>query len=87
MDHNNNRDTGVRKGKTVAPRRAGAGPDRLKAVEKARLLEKALQIIYQTPEVRPEKVAAIKEAIDQGTYEIDSRKLANLLIAELILNR
>ncbi len=88
MDHNNNRDTGVKKGKTVAPRRAGAGPDPAsKAVEKARLLEKALQIIYQTPEVRPEKVAAIKEALDQGTYEIDSRKLANLLIAELILNR
>jgi len=43
--------------------------------------------MYQTPEVRPEKVAAIKEALDQGTYEIDSRKLANLLIAELILNR
>ena len=47
----------------------------------------AREIVYQTPEVRPEKVARLKEAIDQGTYEIDSEKLADILIEELNLKR
>ncbi len=51
------------------------------------LKDKAREIVYQTPEVRPEKVARLKEAIDQGTYEIDSEKLADILIEELNLKR
>ncbi len=48
------------------------------------LQNKAREIVYQTPEVRPEKVAEIKEAIEAGTYEIDSEKLADKLIDELL---
>ena len=51
------------------------------------LIAKVLEIIQQTPEVRPEKVAALQEAIAQGTYEIDTRALAKILITKLILNR
>ncbi len=47
----------------------------------------AREIIYRTPEVRPEKVARLKEAIDQGVYKIDSGKLADRIIAELIRKR
>ena len=47
----------------------------------------AREVVYQTPEVRPDKVARLKEAIDQGTYEIDSAKLAEILIEELNLKR
>jgi flagellar biosynthesis anti-sigma factor FlgM len=49
------------------------------------LMEQVRQIIAATPEVRPEKVGPLKEAVDQGTYEIDARKVANSLITELIL--
>lgn len=49
------------------------------------LIETARQVIQQTPAVRPEKVALLKEAIEQGTYKIDARKLANILIAKVIL--
>jgi anti-sigma28 factor (negative regulator of flagellin synthesis) len=88
MDQNDNHETGGKKGETAGPPREGAGPEPiLKAAEKARLLEKARQIVYQTPPLRPEKLAAFKEALEQGAYEIDSRKLANILIAELILKR
>jgi len=88
MDQNDNRDSGGKKGGRAGPRRGGAGPDpALNAAEKARLVEKARQIVYQTPPLRPEKLAACKEALEQGAYEIDSRKLANILIAELILKR
>jgi flagellar biosynthesis anti-sigma factor FlgM len=51
-----------------------------------KLMEQVHHIISATPEVRPEKVAALKEAIDQGTYEIDIRKLANTLITKLLLD-
>ncbi len=51
------------------------------------LQNKAREVVYQTPEVRPEKVAGLKEAIEAGTYEIDSEKLADKLIEELNLKR
>jgi flagellar biosynthesis anti-sigma factor FlgM len=43
--------------------------------------------VDQTPEVRPEKVASLKEAIRQGTYRINARRLANILIAKLFTER
>lgn len=51
-----------------------------------RLLVQVRRIIAATPEVRPEKVAPLKKAVDEGTYEIDARQLANILITKLILD-
>jgi flagellar biosynthesis anti-sigma factor FlgM len=50
------------------------------------LIEQVRQIIAETPEVRPEKVEPLREAVASGTYEIDARKLANSLITKLILD-
>ncbi len=52
--------------------------------ETTRLVELAQQIINATPEVRAEKVAALKEAIAAGTYNVDSRKLANAILAKIL---
>ena len=49
-------------------------------------MEQVRQIVDETPDIRPEKVACLREAIEQGTYKIDSRKLANCLITKLILD-
>ena len=46
------------------------------------LIQQAREVVYRTPEVRPEKVAQLKEAIEQGVYEIDSRKIAEIIIKE-----
>jgi flagellar biosynthesis anti-sigma factor FlgM len=51
-----------------------------------KLIEQVRQIIADTPEVRPEKVEPLREAVASGTYEIDARKLANCLIAKIILD-
>jgi flagellar biosynthesis anti-sigma factor FlgM len=48
-------------------------------------MEQVRQIIAETPEVRPEKVEWLQEAVASGTYEVDARKLANNLITKLIL--
>lgn len=53
----------------------------------SRLRQKASEVAYQTPEVRPEKVAALKDSVQQGTYEVDSQKVANSLIAGVILEK
>ena len=50
---------------------------------KARLIRLAREVIYRTPPKDcPEKVARLKEAIEQGTYQVDTRKLAEILIKE-----
>jgi negative regulator of flagellin synthesis FlgM len=55
--------------------------------DQARLRQKAREVIDQTPEVRLEKVKALREAIRKGTYKVDARKLANLLIVKMIRER
>jgi flagellar biosynthesis anti-sigma factor FlgM len=54
---------------------------------KGRLILKAREVVYRTPEVRPEKVAELKEAIEAGTYEIDTEKVADKIIDELFPKR
>jgi flagellar biosynthesis anti-sigma factor FlgM len=49
------------------------------------LLVQVRRIIAATPEVRPEKVAPPKKAVAEGTYEIDARQLAKILITKIIL--
>jgi flagellar biosynthesis anti-sigma factor FlgM len=49
------------------------------------LIEQVRQIIAATPEIRQEKVEPLREAVEQGTYEIDARKVANRLITKIIL--
>ena len=63
------------------------GPGAPNVQRNDKLIEQIRQIIADTPEVRAEKVEPLLEAVASGTYEIDARKLANCLIAELILKR
>ena len=49
------------------------------------MIEQIRQIIAETPEVRPEKVEPLREAVASGTYDIDPRNLANCLITKIIL--
>ena len=62
------------------------GPGDPNLLRNDQLIEQVHQIIAATPEVRPEKVEPLREAVKQGAYEIDARKLANCLIAKLFLD-
>ena len=50
----------------------------------SRVMQKAGEVVQQTSEVRPEKVAALQEPVRNGTYEVDSLKVANRIIAEVL---
>jgi flagellar biosynthesis anti-sigma factor FlgM len=52
--------------------------------ETMRLMELAQQIINETPDVRAERVAALKRAIEEGEYQVDSRQLANIILAKIL---
>jgi anti-sigma28 factor (negative regulator of flagellin synthesis) len=46
-----------------------------------KLLSRARPVSYPS---RAEKVSAIKKAVQEGTYEVDSAKVANTLIINLL---
>jgi negative regulator of flagellin synthesis FlgM len=64
--------------------RTAAGVDVIHLSPQARLMQKAAQVVAETPEVRPEKVMALKDSVEQGTYEIDAKKVADSLITETL---
>lgn len=82
MSNNEKHHPGCQPNSTSSGETPEANQDRLEGLKR-----QAQEIVYQTPEVRPEKVARLKEAIEQGTYEIDSEKLADIIIEELLGKR
>jgi|UniRef100_A0A7V6A6E9 flagellar biosynthesis anti-sigma factor FlgM len=75
----------VRAVKGQASAEQGGGEhDVIRLSPQSRLMQKAGEVAYQTPEVRPEKVAALQDPVQQGTYEVDSQKVANSMIAGMI---
>ena len=51
---------------------------------KAMQLNKASVAIKSVPEVREDKIARIKEQIENGTYEIDNKKIAENIINDIL---
>jgi negative regulator of flagellin synthesis FlgM len=48
-------------------------------------MKKIHEILATTPEVRTEKVAALKEAVADGTYKVKAEDIADKMIQEMIL--
>ena len=69
------------------PAKSGGGMDVIQLSPQSRMMQKASEVVYQTPEVRPEKVAAVQDAVQEGTYQVDTKKVANKVIANAILEK
>jgi negative regulator of flagellin synthesis FlgM len=54
------------------------------AKDRATAQAKALEIARQTPDVREDRVADLKKRIADGTYQIDSGKIADGMLHEAI---
>jgi flagellar biosynthesis anti-sigma factor FlgM len=57
------------------------------AREKAESFKKALDIARTTPDVREDRVADIKKRIKDGTYKVDSGKVADGMLLEAIRDK
>ena len=51
--------------------------------EQARLLSKARQALEETPDTRADKVATLRQQVQDGTYQVPLEKLASLLVQQL----
>lgn len=75
-----------------APTAAGqteAGPadaDRIELSAAAKEMQAARQTLDELPAVRSDKVARLKAQIENGTYEINSRKIAASMIKDSLLS-
>ncbi|MBI5816032.1 MAG: flagellar biosynthesis anti-sigma factor FlgM [Nitrospinae bacterium] len=50
----------------------------------AKEVAKANTAVKNTPDVRKEKVDAIKEKISKGEYHVDSEKIAGKIVADMV---
>lgn len=58
------------------------GADSVNVSSSGRLINEALKSAHSSPDLRQEKIAAIREKIANGTYQIDARRIARCLIRE-----
>jgi len=60
--------------------------DTVKISEEARELQEAQKVLENIPDVQVEKVAKIKNQIENGTYEIKSGEIAEKMVKDSLLN-
>ena len=60
--------------------------DTVKISEEARELQEAQKALENIPDVDVEKVAKIKNQIENGTYEVKSGKIAKNMVKESLIN-
>lgn len=62
-----------------------AGSDRVEISSQSRDMKKIHEILATTPEVRTEKVAALKKAVAEGTYKVKTEDIADKMVKEMAL--
>ena len=60
--------------------------DTVKISEEARELQEAQKVLENMPDVQVEKVAEIKNKIENGTYEIKPDEIAEKMVIDALLN-
>ena len=75
-------DAGVAKTPSAATNQNQPAKDTANVSFEGVLRTVALSTAMNTGDVRPEKVEAIRETLDNGTYVIDSRKIAAKLVKD-----
>ncbi len=58
--------------------------DRVSLSQESRQLQTAKQAVAQTPDIRSDKVDALKQAVTEGSYEVNPEKVAEKMIGAII---
>jgi negative regulator of flagellin synthesis FlgM len=67
-------------GSTAAPEKSAAAKDTVSITQSGLLMSKLEEIVQRTPVVDQDRVAAIKEAIASGKYELDDQRVADRIL-------
>ncbi len=59
------------------------GADKLDISQSSRSFETALRAVKDAPEIRTDKVRELQESINNGTYRVDARVLADKMLSEV----
>lgn len=68
--------------KSAAP----AATEQVSISARAKDIQQARNIIAATPDLREDKVRELKAQLDQGTYKIDTDKLAEIMVTESLID-
>ena len=68
------------------PEQKQSKADTVALSDAAKDIQEAQKQLEAIPEVREDKVAQLKEQIENGTYEIDEEKLADKILKDSLLN-
>ena len=61
-----------------------SGGEQIALSDKAKGIQKALETVQTSPDIRSEKVTKIKDQIASNTYHVDSKALAEKILREII---
>ncbi|MBP7694256.1 MAG: flagellar biosynthesis anti-sigma factor FlgM [Anaerolineales bacterium] len=73
----------ARAAQSRAAAKPAAGSDRLELSDQAQMLAKARKTLAAQPEVRADKVQALRISIENGTYQVPHAQLARRLKTQL----
>jgi flagellar biosynthesis anti-sigma factor FlgM len=59
---------------------------RVEISDEARLMQQATDLAKAAPDVRADRVAALKKSVQEGTYRVDAHKIADKLVDEHLAN-
>lgn len=70
--------------KTEQTSSSSAGSEQIALSSKAKVIQKAHEVIRNSSDIRTEKVNALKERIQNNDYHVSSEKLAEAVLQEII---
>ncbi|MCD6320207.1 MAG: flagellar biosynthesis anti-sigma factor FlgM [Candidatus Desulfofervidaceae bacterium] len=82
---------GVQKQLNIKPNKTGAAhkgtvKEKVQISGRAQELQRLKKVVAETPAVRKEKVASVKEALTKGAYEVKPKGVAVRLLQNSIIN-
>ncbi len=67
-------------------KRIASSNDDVVLSSRSKEMQRIYQILQETPDIRTEKIAALKKAIQEGKYSVDPQTLAEKMLNESFLD-
>ena len=64
--------------------KAAVAQDRVELSSQSRDLQRIREVLAQTPDIRAEKVAALKKAVADGRYQVKAEDIAAKMVKQII---